>query len=196
MRSKILIILAIIIFLYGCATEVKQPEPIQQPSVQETAQEQVRADEVDYMSLTISSTAFKNHGDMPSKYSCDGEDINPPLRISGVPLGAKSLVLIVDDPDAPVGVWNHWIVWNIPPETTSIKEDSVPGIQGLNSWGRNDWGGPCPPSGTHSYMFKLYALDTELDIDAESDKVDVESAMEEHILEEAELVGKYSTIKL
>lgn len=144
------------------------------------------------MTLSISSTAFKNEADVPSKYTCDGEDINPPLRISGMPEGAKTMVLIVDDPDAPVGVWDHWIVWNIPADTTSIPEDSVPGVQGINSWGRNDWGGPCPPSGTHRYIFKLYALDVELDIEAESDKTDLETAMEGHVLEQAELIGKYS----
>ena len=189
MDYKILIILFCIIFLYGCVADVAQPEPIPQPAVQEM---EVQEPEVEPMSLSISSTAFKNNGDMPSKYSCDGEDINPSLRISGTPSGTKTLVLIVDDPDAPVGVWDHWIVWNIPADTTSISEDSVPGVQGINSWGRTDGGGPCPPSGTHRYMFKLYALDVELDIDAESDKVDVESAMEGHILEEAQLVGKFS----
>ena len=148
--------------------------------------------EIEMVELKITSPAFEHNGSIPEKYTCDGSDISPPLEISGVPAEAKSLVLINDDPDAPVGTWDHWIVFNIPPTTTEITENSVPGTQGKNSFRKLDYGGPCPPSGEHRYFFKLYALDTELDIGEESSKPSVESAMEGHILAQGELVGKYS----
>jgi len=110
-----------------------------------------------------------------------------------VPEGTKSLVLIMDDPDAPIDTWDHWIVWNISPAITSIEENSVPegGVQGMNSFGKAPYGGPCPPSGAHHYYFKLYALDKELELDSSSRKEDVEGAMEDHVLERAELIGLY-----
>ena len=142
-------------------------------------------------SLTITSCAFDPNGVIPVKYTCGGEDVNPPLAIEGVPDAAKSLVLIVDDPDAPRGTWDHWIVWNIP-ATGSIAESTVPGVEGVNDFGRHAYGGPCPPSGTHRYFFKVYALDCELTLDPRSHKVDVETAMSGHVLAKGELVGRYS----
>jgi len=144
-----------------------------------------------YMKLT--SPVFENNQYIPSKYTCDGEDINPPLEISEVPENARSLVLIVDDPDAPAGDWVHWTVWNISPETTNIAENSVPAgaVQGMTDFGQAGWGGPCPPSGTHHYQFKLYALDTQLDLDSSTKKSDLEKAMQGHILDQAMLVGLY-----
>ena len=146
------------------------------------------------MALSISSPAFKHQENIPSKYTCQGEDINPALRISGVPKTAKSLVLISDDPDAPMGTWDHWIVVNIAPTTTVIDESSIPkeAVQVTNSWKRSDYGGPCPPSGTHRYFFKLYAIDTMLFLTSSATKHDVEKAMQGHIIEKAELVGLYS----
>jgi len=141
--------------------------------------------------LNITSPAFENNGFVPSKYTCDGADVNPPLKIKDVPKGTESLVLIVDDPDAPMGTWDHWIVWNIPP-TVAIDEDSVPGIEGMNDFNRHSYGGPCPPSGTHRYFFKVYALDISLHLDSNVRKEDVERAMEGHILAEGEMVGRYS----
>ena len=141
--------------------------------------------------LHITSPAFEKNGFVPSKYTCDGADVNPPLKIKDVPKGTESLVLIVDDPDAPMGTWDHWIVWNIPP-TEAIDEDSVPGIEGMNDFNRHSYGGPCPPSGTHRYFFKVYALDTSLHLDSNARKEDVERAMEAHILAEGEIVGRYS----
>jgi len=141
--------------------------------------------------LVVKSPAFENNGFIPSKYTCDGEDVNPPLRIEGIPEGTKTLALIVDDPDAPMGTWDHWIVWNIPP-VEEIKEDSVPGVEGLNDFNKHSYGGPCPPSGTHRYFFKVYALDTELDLSPNARKEDLEKAMEGHILAKGELVGLYS----
>ncbi|MBR9676329.1 YbhB/YbcL family Raf kinase inhibitor-like protein [Candidatus Woesearchaeota archaeon] len=138
----------------------------------------------------ITSPSFNNNELIPKKYSCDGEDVNPELIISGTPEDTTSLVLIVNDPDAPMGTWVHFVVWNIKP-TESIEEDSVPGVVGLNDFGRRSWGGPCPPSGTHRYYFKLYALSEELSIDVNSQKKDVEKAMQGLIIAKTELVGLY-----
>jgi Raf kinase inhibitor-like YbhB/YbcL family protein len=141
--------------------------------------------------LTVTSPAFENNKLIPAKYTCDGDDVNPLLIIEGVPEETKSLVLIVDDPDAPMGTWDHWVVWNIPP-TKRIEENSVPGVQGLNDFRKHSYGGPCPPSGTHRYFFKVYALDTKLDLNQNSKKKDIEKAMKDHILAKGELVGLYS----
>jgi hypothetical protein len=141
--------------------------------------------------LTITSPAFESKKPIPSQYTCDGDDVNPPLNIKEIPEETKSLVLIVDDPDAPMGTWDHWIVWNIPP-TNKIEENSVPGTEGLNDFRKHSYGGPCPPSGTHRYFFKIYALDTKLNLDPNSRKKDVEKAMKNHILAKGELIGLYS----
>jgi len=159
-----------------------------------TPEDKEKISEVEKMvELKLTSPAFEDNGNIPSKYTCQGEDINPALNIEGTPENAESLVLIMDDPDAPGGTWDHWIVFNIP-KVSSIGENSVPdgAVQGKNSWGNNNYGGPCPPSGTHRYMFKLYALDTKLELDENSGKNDVENAMQGHILAETRLVGLYS----
>jgi len=141
--------------------------------------------------LIVSSSAFENNRAIPPKYTCDGEDVNPPLKIEGVPEEAKSLALIVEDPDAPAGLWIHWVVWNIPP-TVTIKENSVPGTEGMTTSRARVYGGPCPPSGTHRYFFKVYALDTKLDLSENSGKREVEKAMQNHVLAGGELIGLYS----
>ena len=143
--------------------------------------------------VMISSSLFARNGVIPVKYTCDGKNVSPPLRFEGVPAGARSLALIMDDPDAPAGTWDHWVVWNIAPATREIGEGSVPpgGIEGKNSWGRPGYGGPCPPSGVHRYVFRLYALDTLLNIPSSSTKRDLERAMHGHILGMGELVGLY-----
>ncbi len=143
--------------------------------------------------LRISSPAFEDNGSIPAKYSCDGANVNPPLVIENVPAGAKALALIVDDPDAPVGMWVHWVIWNIEPKTGEIGEGSVPAgaSQGRNDWRRNDYGGPCPPSGTHRYFFKLYALDAALNLPATTTKTALEKAMDGHILGQAQIIGLY-----
>jgi hypothetical protein len=140
--------------------------------------------------MVITSAVFENKGFIPSRYTCDGANVNPPLSIEGTPEGTQSLVLIVDDPDAPMGTWDHWIVWNISP-TEKIEENSVPGTEGLNSFNKHSYGGPCPPSGTHRYFFKVYALDTKLVLGPNSRKKDVEKAMKGHILAEGEIIGRY-----
>lgn len=144
----------------------------------------------EYKALRITSTAFKANQSIPTKYTCEGVDINPPIDIDGIPEKAHSLALIVDDPDAPGKTWVHWVVWNIP-ITHHIKENSIPGEQGLNDFKRIAWGGPCPPSGTHRYFIKVYALDSLLQLTAKTTKKDLEHAMSEHILAYGELVGLY-----
>jgi len=142
-------------------------------------------------SLSVTSSSFGSSQLIPRKYTCDGEDVNPPLTVGGVPDGTKSLVLVIDDPDAPMGTWVHWVVWNIPP-ADRIEENTVPGVEGLNDFGKHSYGGPCPPSGTHRYFFKLYSLDTKLSLPSNSRKKDVENAIKGHVLAKGELVGLYS----
>jgi Raf kinase inhibitor-like YbhB/YbcL family protein len=142
--------------------------------------------------MKISSSAFGHNEAVPKKYTCDGSNINPPLTIADVPADAKSLALIVDDPDAPAGTWIHWTIWNINPGLTEIAENSVPaGVEGYTSFGKPGYGGPCPPSGTHRYFFKLYALDTLLDLSPRADAKQLEQTMQGHILNQAELIGTY-----
>jgi len=140
--------------------------------------------------LGITSPAIEISGKLAVRYTCDGEKINPPLGISDIPPQAISLALIVDDPDAPAGAVTHWVVWNIPPG--NIGENSVPGIMGVNSAGEKRYSPPCPPSGTHRYFFRVYAIDTMLNISSDSKKSDAEKAMEGHIVAKGELVGLYS----
>lgn len=144
--------------------------------------------------MQISSPSFKNNQSIPSKFTCTGENINPALEFADVPQQTRSLVLIVDDPDAPVGTWVHWVVFNILPSIIRIGENTKPavGTEGITSFGKPGYGGPCPPSGTHRYFFKLYALDKMLDIRQTADKKAVEVAMQGHILSQAQLIGLYS----
>jgi len=141
--------------------------------------------------LAIKSPVFEPNSLIPKKHSCDGQNTNPPLTIEGTPKEAKSIALVVDDPDAPSGTFDHWVVWNIPPSITKIAENSVPGTEGLNGARRMGFMGPCPPSGTHRYFFKVYALDSELKLGVRSTKRDLDKAMKDHILAKGELVGLY-----
>jgi hypothetical protein len=145
-------------------------------------------------SISITSPAFKAGGDIPAKFTCNGTNIGPELQISGVPNEAKSLVLIVDDPDAPRGLFTHWIVWNIDPKTTRVAENGTPtaGVQGTNDFGKNNYGGPCPPSGTHRYFFKIFALDTKLDLKPSAHRPELDAAMRGHVLAQGELMARYS----
>lgn len=140
--------------------------------------------------MKITSSVFKHHALIPAKYTCQGDNINPPLSIADIPEGTQTLALINDDPDAPMGTWDHWVLFNIEP-VKKIAENTAPGTQGKNSWGRHEYGGPCPPSGTHRYFFKLYALDSLLELPEGATKHEVEEAMEGHILAQAELIGLY-----
>ncbi|MFC2174812.1 YbhB/YbcL family Raf kinase inhibitor-like protein [archaeon] len=141
--------------------------------------------------MKLTSSAFGEMQPIPAKYTCDGDDVNPPLDVSDVPEGTKSLALIVDDPDAPLGIWVHWVVWNLPVKNMPENKLEFGGIQGMNSFGKLDYGGPCPPSGKHRYFFKMYALDTKLDLEDGLSKEELERAMDSHILAQAQLVGTY-----
>jgi Raf kinase inhibitor-like YbhB/YbcL family protein len=142
--------------------------------------------------MKLTSPDFENGGMIPREMTCDGKDLSPELLIDGVPERAKSLALIMDDPDAPSGTFVHWVVWNIPPGTNRIEHGKEPeGRQGTTGFGGRGYGGPCPPSGTHRYNFKLYALDCEIELRDGSRKGVLEGAMEKHIIEKAELMGKY-----
>ena len=143
--------------------------------------------------MFLKSSAFSHNGNIPSKYTCDGEDLSPPLSIKNPPKDTKSFVLIVHDPDAPAKDWLHWTLWNIAPEIREISENTVPqgALQGMTDFGRSGWGGPCPPSGTHRYFFELYALDTMLDIARDSNRKTMEDALASHVIEKAELMAHY-----
>jgi Raf kinase inhibitor-like YbhB/YbcL family protein len=142
--------------------------------------------------LTLQSPAFNRNERIPSKYTCDGENLSPPLALDGIPAGTVSLVLIMDDPDSPTGTWDHWMVFNIPPHTDRFGEGEEPyGTPGNNTWKKTGYGGPCPGSGEHRYSFRVYALDATLRLPAGATKADVLENMKGHILEVAELIGRY-----
>jgi len=144
--------------------------------------------------LKLASSAFAQGGPIPVTYTCDGSDLSPPLRISGVPASTRSLALIVDDPDAPAGVWVHWVLWNIPAVTGRVERGTTPAgaKQGRNDWQRTGYRGPCPPSGTHRYYFRLYALSERLNLAGGASRADLDAAMQGKILDSAELVGTYT----
>ena len=150
------------------------------------------------MAIEVTSTAFSEGEMIPARFTCDGQDISPPLAWSGVPDTAQSLALICDDPDAPVGTWDHWVLFNLPADAAGLPE-AVPAeptlasgaVNGKNSWGRLGYGGPCPPGGTHRYFFYLYALDTRLSLESGATKAQLRQAMEGHILAEGQLMGRY-----
>ena len=144
--------------------------------------------------MKITSSAFQQGGTIPEKFSKNGQNVNPELRIEGVPAEAKSLALIVDDPDAPVGLFTHWLVWNIDPKTAEIAENSVPkgAIQGTNDFPGNGYDGPQPPSGTHRYYFKIFALDRMLDLKSGAKRREEDAAMRGHVIAQGELMGRYS----
>jgi len=150
------------------------------------------------MSFQISSSAFSEGGTIPKKFTCDGPDLSPQLSWKDAPAATKNFALIMDDPDAPVGTWVHWVLYNLPanandlPEGVEKQEQAAGGLQGRNDFRKIGYGGPCPPPGKpHRYFFKLYALDTKLDLKAGATKADVERAMKGHILDEARIMGRY-----
>ncbi len=191
---KRLLCLFSIIFLISCLPAEEKAKLYSQQStlhIQESTEKQT--------TMELTSPAFKHNGKIPSKYTCEGENVSPPLKIDDAPLDVKSFVLIMDDPDAvkPAGkIWVHWVVFNIPGETEEIAEGEEPkGVQGEGTSGDLGYQGPCPPDGEHRYFFRLYALDEELPLKEGATKVEIEDAMEGHILEETELVGKYKKKK-
>jgi Raf kinase inhibitor-like YbhB/YbcL family protein len=156
--------------------------------------EQINSTNQAKSNMQLTSEAFGHNQEIPGKYTCDGDNISPPLTISGVSERAKSLVLIVDDPDAPAGDWVHWTVWNIPVNTIELPENGplpARATEGVTDFGKPGYGGPCPPSGTHRYFFKLYSIGGDLYLDETATKKDIEAAMEDLIIEKAELIGLY-----
>jgi len=152
----------------------------------------------DKMAIELTSAAFEDGGMIPAKYTCDGEDISPPLQWGGIPEEAQSIAVICDDPDAPMGTFVHWVMFNVPAEQSELAEN-IPteeilpngAKQGISDFGRAGYGGPCPPGGTHRYFFKVYALDTKLDLPADANKATLVEAMEGHILAQGQIIGKY-----
>ena len=145
------------------------------------------------LAMKLKSSAFEHNKFIPKKFTCEGADVNPGLIIEDIAEETKSLALIVDDPDAPMGTWVHWVVFDIPP-VSMIEENSIPGKQGSNDFGRKNYGGPCPPSGTHRYFFKIYALDINLNLREGITKEELEKAIQGHILDKTELIGLYKKI--
>lgn len=142
--------------------------------------------------MRLTSSAFTHETPIPTRYTCDGADVSPPLQLSELPTDTVSLALVMDDPDAPAGVWDHWVEYDIEPREAIPEEVANLGTAGKNSWDRTGYGGPCPPSGNHRYFFTVYALDTELGLDTGADKAAVLAAIEGHILDQATLMGTYS----
>src|SRR3989344_4227757 len=185
----LIILIAVAILLF---TNKSKNDNLKEPVSQNTGtKESLKSN------MKIISPVFENNQSIPKKYSCDGENVNPPLQFVDIPQNAKSLVLIVDDPDAPNGTFDHWVVFNIDPQAIEVKENSIPdnGVVGKSSTGSSKWVSPCPPSGTHRYFFKLYALDIILDISQNSNKEAVLDAMKEHVIAQSELIGLYSRRK-
>lgn len=163
------------------------------PNVKEKAPGKVAAPPAPTGPMTITSPAFANNGTFPQKYTCNGTAVSPELDFNNVPQTARSLALEVTDPDAPGGTFAHWLAWNIPTSVTQFKEDDVPAgvVQGLNGFGKNNYGSPCPPNGVHHYVFDLYALDDTLGVPASKGREDFESAIKAHIVAQSRLVGLY-----
>lgn len=176
-----------ILLISGCFEKENTGTPVSNESP-----EAGKGDEnMNIHNIKVFSSAFAANGSIPIKYTCNGTNVNPPLEFEGIPEEAESLVLIVDDPDAPMKTFTHWIVWNIEP-VAKIEEDSIPGVEGMNDFKKIGYGGPCPPSGTHRYFFRVYALDRQLDLKAGAGRKDLEKGMIGHIIAEGELMGKYS----
>lgn len=141
--------------------------------------------------MKIICPEFGHESSIPSKYTCDGANVSPPLLITNVPATALSLALVVEDPDAPHGNFTHWLLWDIPVAVESIHENSAPGVEGMNDFGKVGYGGPCPPSGSHRYQFTLYALDRQLNLASGMSKATLKEAMSGHIVAQSELLGRY-----
>ncbi len=182
----VLVCLAGVILISGCINN----EQAETPEGNESSDAGKGDESVDIQVIKVFSSAFESNSTIPRKYTCNGENINPPLEFANIPEEAESLVLIMDDPDSPMNPFTHWIVWNIEP-VAKIEEDSIPGIEGMNNFRKIGYGGPCPPSGMHRYYFRVYALDRKLELKAGAGRKDLESEMIGHIIAEGELMGKY-----
>jgi len=175
-----------VLLISGCIKNEQTEAP-----ADEKSSDTGKGDEnMDIQIIKVFSSAFESNSTIPRKYTCDGENINPPLEFANIPEETESMVLIMDDPDSPMNPFTHWVVWNIEP-VAKIEEDSIPGIEGINNFRKIGYGGPCPPSGTHRYFFKVYALDRQLELKAGAGRKELESEMIGHIIAEGELMGKY-----
>ena len=183
-------VVGLLLLLIGCAS----PAP---PAKRQL--ENVNLPQTAQPAMQVTSTAFKEGQSIPRQYTCDGVNISPPLEWNGVPKSAKTIAIIADDPDAPAGTWVHWVLYNLPAVNIGLVENLPPtealkagGFQGKNDFQKIGYGGPCPPSGTHRYFFKVYALDNELPLKAGATKAEVEKAMQGHIVAQTQLMGTYS----
>jgi Raf kinase inhibitor-like YbhB/YbcL family protein len=186
-RSLLMSYVFLMLMFLSCANR----QPIAQPPATNTPKE-------DKVEIKLTSTAFKEGQPIPRTYTCDGVNVSPSLEWSGVPKTAKTVAIICDDPDAPAGTWVHWVLYNLPADNIGIVENvpvteklAAGGFQGTNDFGKIGYGGPCPPSGTHHYFFKIYALDGELPLKAGATKAEVMKAMEGHIVLQGQLMGTY-----
>lgn len=188
---------ASIVFLLTALFSVSCQSKDQAKSPEDTALTEKK--EVSMPKIKVTSPAFEQDSMIPMRFTCEGDDIAPEIKWKNLPEKAKTLVLICDDPDAPHGTWVHWVVYNIPASDTSFSaKNSADGdsfVFGKNSWGKTSYGGPCPPSGTHRYFFKLYAIDTDLKLKAGATKEELLRAMDGHVLAQGELMGKYKKQK-
>ncbi len=197
MNGKILALLTAVSLLFLATACQDRPSTPASPDAPASAQEATMNSQTD-RDFRLSSPAFEPGQTIPVKYTCDGMDISPPLVWAGPPSDTASFALIMDDPDAPAGIWVHWVIFDMPADARELPEGVPPdpvledgSVQGTNSWGRVGYGGPCPPRGTHRYFFKLYALDTALGLEPSATKADVLAAMEGHVLDQTELMGVY-----
>ena len=191
MRHTVIIMSHVVLAftLLGCTS---QPQPVaQQPTPADKPSDNNGG-------IKLTSSAFKEGQPIPATYTCKGVNISPPLEWSGVPKTARTIAIIADDPDAPSGTWVHWVLYNLPADNIGLVENlpateslKAGGFQGKNDFGKIGYGGPCPPSGTHRYFFKIYALDAELPLKAGATKAEVEKAMEGHIVAQGQLIGTY-----
>ena len=188
MLSRLKIAIPLVLLLSGCLT---RPQPVAQQPEENKRKE-------DKMEMKLESSAFEEGQAIPKQYTCDGVNVSPPLEWRGVPKNAKTLAIICDDPDAPAGTWVHWVLYNLPAGDMGLIENAPGtekltggGLQGKNDFGKSGYGGPCPPSGTHRYFFKLYALDAELDLKPGAMKSDLLKAMEGHVVAQGQLMGTY-----
>jgi len=187
-RKSFAIVCVLLLALLGCSSRPR-------PAIQQTAADKPKENKTE---IKLMSSAFKEGQPIPRPYTCDGVDVSPPLEWSGVPANAKTLAIIADDPDAPGGMWVHWVLYNLPAGNIGLVENLpaieklvAGGFQGTTDFGKIGYGGPCPPSGTHRYSFKIYALDGELSLKAGATKAEVEKAMAGHIVAQGQLMGTY-----
>lgn len=183
-KVRILSVIVISAMLFSACTHAQQ----------QSLKSKTNKPETNMSRMKLKSKAFENNQQIPKRHTCDGENLSPPLSIEEIPDGTKSMAVIVEDPDAPVGIFTHWLVWNMPPQFDELPEGSPPpsSLQGINGFGDEKWGGPCPPPGPeHRYIFKIFALDTILELKKEVRKPLLEEAIEGHIIDQAELIGLY-----